>query len=119
MSPKLRSWTQRRMRPVRSLLFSFILALASNAVPTIALAQPGGAEPEPSSPPPPEPLEPAPPPPGPTAPPPPPEPIANTPVRSAPEVVPSGEEPQPEMSEGRRLVSAYNSGFQWGIAPGV
>jgi hypothetical protein len=23
------------------------------------------------------------------------------------------------MSEGRMLVSAYNSGFQWGIAPGV
>jgi hypothetical protein len=23
------------------------------------------------------------------------------------------------MSEGRALVSAYNSGFQWGIAPGV
>jgi len=29
------------------------------------------------------------------------------------------EEPPPAMSEGRALVSAYNSGFQWGIAPGV
>lgn len=29
------------------------------------------------------------------------------------------EEPPPAMSEGRALVSLYNSGFQWGIAPGV
>ena len=26
---------------------------------------------------------------------------------------------EPEMSEGRMLVSLYNSGFQWGISPGV
>ncbi|MDB4946932.1 MAG: hypothetical protein JWP97_6466 [Labilithrix sp.] len=28
-------------------------------------------------------------------------------------------EPEPEMSEGRRIVVAWNTGFQWGISPGV
>lgn len=31
---------------------------------------------------------------------------------------PSGAEPE-EMSEGRRIVVAYNTGFQWGLSPGV
>jgi hypothetical protein len=43
-----------------------------------------------------------------------------TPAPTAPpEVAPLAEEPTPEMSEGRMLVSLYNSGFQWGISPGV
>ncbi len=28
-------------------------------------------------------------------------------------------EPEEQMSEGRRIVVAYNTGFQWGLAPGV
>jgi hypothetical protein len=32
---------------------------------------------------------------------------------------PAPEEPHEEMSEGRRIVSDWNSGFQWGISPGV
>lgn len=52
----------------------------------------------------------------------PPEPPASSPdpvnpSSASPE--PEIEEPPPAMSEGRALVSAYNSGFQWGIAPGV
>lgn len=39
-----------------------------------------------------------------------------TPVASPP---PPEEEARPVMSEGRTLVSLYNSGFNWGIAPGV
>jgi hypothetical protein len=31
---------------------------------------------------------------------------------------PRGEAPEP-MSEGRRIVVAYNTGFQWGLSPGV
>jgi hypothetical protein len=42
---------------------------------------------------------------------------------SEPVVAPPAPEPLPEQeeppSEGRLLVSAYNAGFQWGIAPGV
>lgn len=34
-------------------------------------------------------------------------------------LVPAVARADEEMSEGRALVSAYNSGFQWGIAPGV
>ena len=30
-----------------------------------------------------------------------------------------GTEPRPVMSEGRTLVSLYNTGFQWGVSPGV
>jgi hypothetical protein len=40
------------------------------------------------------------------------EPVA--PVRTVPLEV----QPEP-MSEGRRIVSAYNTGFQWGLSPGV
>lgn len=29
------------------------------------------------------------------------------------------EEPEPRMSEGRAIVVAWNTGFQWGLAPGV
>lgn len=36
-----------------------------------------------------------------------------------PEVLPVKEEEEPRMSEGRMLVSLYNSGFQWGISPGI
>lgn len=39
-----------------------------------------------------------------------------TPVVAPP---PEPEEARPVMSEGRTLVSLYNSGFQWGISPGV
>lgn len=39
------------------------------------------------------------------------------PMRSEPFVPPPRE--QAAMSEGRMLVSLYNSGFQWGISPGV
>lgn len=41
------------------------------------------------------------------------------PVRTEVPVIPLEAEEPPAMSEGRMLVSLYNSGFQWGIAPGV
>jgi len=73
----------------------FVAALAASvllvAAPALAQEDP---EPAPSAPPPPAP-----------------------PTASEPAPLPS--EPEPPMSEGRLLVSIYNSGFQWGIAPGV
>jgi len=46
-----------------------------------------------------------------------PAPVAET---SAAEVTPAErEEREPPMSEGRRIVVAWNTGFQWGISPGV
>lgn len=64
------------------------------------------------------PAEPAPPPAGERAP----DPVEIAPVAPVrtddPIVPPQEDEPAP-MSEGRMLVSLYNSGFQWGIAPGV
>lgn len=62
--------------------------------------------------------EPPPPSPPPAAPPPS-EPVPSGPTTPTPEVAPPVEETPPPMSEGRMLVSLYNSGFQWGIAPGV
>lgn len=38
---------------------------------------------------------------------------------SSPEPEPPPPPPRERMSEGRMIVSAYNSGFHWGIAPGV
>jgi hypothetical protein len=67
-------------------------------------------------------------------PPPPPAEVAPAPVEQAPppaeqapppvEVAPAPLEPAPPpspppMSEGRRLVVAYNTGFHWGLSPGV
>ena len=58
-----------------------------------------------------------------TAPPgsPPPAPTYDAPFMqppSEPQAPPPSEQPEP-MSEGRRIVVAWNTGFQWGIAPGV
>jgi hypothetical protein len=41
------------------------------------------------------------------------------PTRSEPEPAPRPRDEEPEMSEGRRIVTIWNTGFQWGIAPGV
>ena len=72
--------------------------------------QPLPADPNP---PPPVPVQPAPPPP-------PPEPVYEEPARKPQPPPPEIQaEPEPEMSEGRMLVAAYNSGFQWGISPGI
>lgn len=51
---------------------------------------------------------------------PPPPPMYDDPVVPPPEsqAPPPEERPEP-MSEGRRIVVAWNTGFQWGIAPGV
>ena len=68
---------------------------------------------DPNPPPPPQPVQEQPPPPVE-------DPVLDEPRRKPqpppPEIQP---EPEPEMSEGRMLVSAYNSGFQWGISPGI
>ncbi|MBX3200845.1 MAG: hypothetical protein KF894_22090, partial [Labilithrix sp.] len=63
------------------------------------------------------PAEPTPEPP-PPAPPSPPEIAIAPPPETAPVTLRPEDIPEP-MSEGRMLVSLYNSGFQWGIAPGV
>ncbi len=72
------------------------------------------------------PVEPLPPPPQPSAPPPGPVEPAPPPVllpSNAPAPPPAEAEdqraPEPEMSTGRRIVSDWNSGFQWGLSPGV
>ena len=64
------------------------------------------------------------PPPGPStdpAPPPLPPPAAPTPPSVLPAASePASEERSPEpMSEGRAIVAAWNTGFQWGLSPGV
>ena len=103
------------------------LALAVLAS-ALALSAPAVAQPDPSDPTgDPEPAEPEitppeDPPPAPTpAEPSPTDPLPSDPVPpTAP--VETGEEqavPARRMSEGRLLVSLYNSGFQWGLAPGV
>ncbi len=50
-----------------------------------------------------------------------PPPDATPPPPAVPEPAPTepAPPPPPEESEGRRIVSAYNSGFQWGLVPGV
>jgi hypothetical protein len=88
-------------------LLAFVLASTS------AHAQAGPTEPE-------NPSEPSPT----TEPSAPPTPVAPPPQvqaeqTSGPEVLPPKEETEPRMSEGRMLVSLYNSGFQWGISPGI
>lgn len=112
---------------MRSPLSIRFAALVSTflAVSNAAHAQP--ADPAPPAEPAPEvdtdggtvtPEEPAPPPAGERRP----EPVEIAPVAPVrteePVVRPQEDEPEP-MSEGRMLVSLYNSGFQWGIAPGV
>ena len=48
------------------------------------------------------------------------DPIQLTEPEPAPPIAPlEGTEPRPVMSEGRTLVSLYNTGFQWGVSPGV
>lgn len=98
---------------------TFGITLASVFAPTFAHAQgePTPTEPSPSDPTPSSPPPPAPPPPSPAEP-------ESAPLRVAPVApVASPTEAPPEeeerMSEGRMLVSMYNSGFQWGISPGV
>lgn len=88
--------------PVALFLLMLLASLPASAQP--ADPAPDEQEPVPAAPPapPPDPVAPEPPAP-PTSPP-------------VPEVAPS---PQPEMSEGRMLVSLYNAGFQWGVSPGV
>lgn len=90
------------------------IALASLLVP-IAWVGPVRAQ-EPTEPPPSSPL-PAPPPADPIDAPPA-APPTFEPTRS-PEPVGEPEISPPRMSEGRLLVSLYNSGFHWGIAPGL
>ncbi|MBX3258383.1 MAG: hypothetical protein KF782_01615 [Labilithrix sp.] len=101
-----------------SLVSSLVAALVFTA-PLVARAQP---EPEPSAPEaPPEPPAEAPPEPTPepeAPPPPPPVAVEPPPPEVAPVTLRPEDIPEP-MSEGRTLVSLYNSGFQWGIAPGV
>ena len=77
------------------------------------------APPPPASPAPTATLPPPAPPPLPS-PSPPAEPPPVQPVFTAPAPPPEPQpEPEPEMSEGRRIVSMYNSGFQWGLSPGI
>ncbi|MBX3203700.1 MAG: hypothetical protein KF764_01465 [Labilithrix sp.] len=104
---------------MRSPLPSLVSSLAAVLVlvsPLVARAQ---EEPEPEAPAPsPEPEtvpEPSPEPETPTLPP-----FAPPPQESPPAEASLSPSDIPEpMSEGRTLVSLYNSGFQWGIAPGV
>ena len=114
------------MRPL-SFVPSLVAALVFTT-PLAARAQPEPAQPEPADEPAqPEPLpadappdvpaEPTPEPP-PPAPPSPPEIAIAPPPETAPVTLRPEDIPEP-MSEGRMLVSLYNSGFQWGIAPGV
>ena len=88
-----------------------LILVASLCVTRSALAQePPQLPADPNAP---EPLPPAPPatPPAP--------PIYHGPVMPAePQAPPLEERPEP-MSEGRRIVVAWTTGFQWGIAPGV
>jgi opacity protein-like surface antigen len=109
-------------------LLSSSLVVLALLVPSAAWAQSTEPEPEPA---------PAPPPPAPTPPPttdddpaptdddePTPAPPRLNPVPAEPAVAPPPPPPptppaEEPMSEGRMLVSLYNSGFQWGISPGV
>ncbi|HVH41058.1 MAG TPA: hypothetical protein VM925_01905 [Labilithrix sp.] len=68
-------------------------------------AEENAPEPRPAEPAPSEPIAPAP--------------ATPSPVPTSPPEVAAPAENAPEMSEGRMLVSLYNSGFQWGISPGV
>jgi hypothetical protein len=88
-----------------AVLFASRTGLAQPTDPAPPSDDPGATPPTPSSPPP-------------SAPPPDPvlDPPSSTPTTSEP---PREEEKKPPMSEGRLLVSLYNSGFQWGISPGV
>ncbi|MDF2694706.1 MAG: hypothetical protein K0S65_3089 [Labilithrix sp.] len=103
------------MAAVRSLLVASTFAVVVLASPVVR-AQPA----DPDAPPPAEPtpapprLNPVPPEPEPTEPVP-----APTRLNPVPPEPATTEEAPPPMSEGRMLVSLYNSGFQWGISPGV
>ena len=87
---------------------------------SVAAAQAPAAptsEPDPAAPAPPALPDPS----APSAPsaPPPVAPPENVNVAPPSEPPPPEEEPAPRMSEGRAIVSAWNSGFQWGLSPGV
>jgi len=47
------------------------------------------------------------------------DPMMDSPNNTATPVPPKKPQEHYEMSEGRMLVSLYNSGFQWGISPGI
>jgi len=109
-------------------LFPASLALAASVLVSAPLLaqQPAPSDAPPAQPEPTSPLPPANDPLGqpPAAPPPDaplvdpsPAPIAQAPVTETPSVV--REEREAPMSEGRRIVVAWNTGFQWGISPGV
>jgi hypothetical protein len=92
----------------------------------LAFARHAGAQAEPAEPPPlppsTDPLAEPPAPPAPNAPPPEAPPIEESapgePRYQARALPDPREEPEP-MSEGRRIVVAWNTGFQWGLSPGV
>lgn len=96
------------------------LLASSLALPVPAFAQDAvppatSATPAPSAPP--EPLPPPPPTSSPAPIAPPDEPVPAPIVAPPPPA--EDEEPEPRMSEGRAIVVAWNTGFQWGLAPGV
>jgi hypothetical protein len=106
------------------LLAPTLVFLLGTALPAAAFAQPTDPEP-PGEPVPAAPLAPsadplAQPPstPPPSEPPPTLDPVAPSPRAEAAPAVSEREE-EPAMSEGRRIVVAWNTGFQWGLAPGV
>lgn len=110
------------------LALTLLATLAATAAPRVAAAdepaqnEPPALVPAPPSAPVPAPPAPAPlPAPAPEAAPvePPAAPSYAPPPDAPPPPVPEPEEPREEMSEGRRIVSAWNSGFQWGLSPGV
>jgi hypothetical protein len=108
-------------------LLACLVAVPLAAASRPAFAQPADPEPPPpaSAPAPQAPAQPAPPPPEPVevapapapAPEPAPPPAAPVPLESPAPPSPSGEE-RP-MSEGRAIVAAYNTGFHWGLTPGI
>jgi len=119
---RVRNVTLGRLGARRALLGVVAAAITSVAMEGAAAAQPSDPL-TPNEPPAPSP---APQPPLPSSPPPvddplsqPPEvPVAQPPPpEAAPSPLPE-EAPEP-MSEGRAIVVAWNTGFQWGIAPGV
>jgi len=115
-------------------LLTFGLALGSAGVAAAQPVEPLPPATDPAAPPPlppaADPLAPSPANPPPTSPSNPPPPIADPyPPPSGPsgtrysggtaEPIPPPEDLPKPMSEGRAIVSAWNTGFQWGIAPGI
>jgi hypothetical protein len=94
--------------------------IAASALICISFARAASAqptEPLPTAPPDPAPPPAAPPPVEPVAPPP--EPAPPPHLEATPAEPPTEEPSEKPMSEGRAIASAWNTGFQWGIAPGV